>query len=456
MNGGATTRASSIRALLRNLRGGARLALFLRVSREDFAVEPAHFALLAGFNLIVWLAAAYVRAGFAGSLNPFALTGYLAALPLVMLTGLVVAALYRRREQALLLMVALISADWLFEIVNFAILRASPEAIAQGGFWSAQVALGIGFVAWVFATALRAIWVCGGAERKPFAVSAAFVLLLFALLLYVFPQAEPWVRPEEPQPPAALAAERLFHLQGELIERELAAIAPGKPGVPELFFVGFAPDGSQDVFLREMRYVRKLFDERYATQGRSALLASGEEGLDAHPIATLTNLRRVLKRVGEVMNDDEDVLFLFVSGHGSRDHQLSAFQPGIEPEPANPTALARVLQDSGIRSRLVVISACYSGGFIEALRSDEAMVITAAASDRTSFGCAHGNEFTYFGGAFFRDALAKTRSFAEAFTLASELVTRQESAENLLPSRPQLWQGQAIGARLRAIEEAVR
>src|SRR5439155_11447103 len=141
-------------------------------------------------------------------------------------------------------------------------------------------------------------------------------------------------------------------------------------------------------------YVRKLFDERYATRGRSALLASGEAALDEHPIATLTNLRRVLRRVGEVMNDDEDVLFLFVSGHGSRDHQLSAWQPGLDAEPANPAALARLLEDSGIRSRLVVISACYSGGFIEALRNDETMVITAAASDRTSFGCAHGNDFT--------------------------------------------------------------
>src|SRR5947207_1937113 len=83
-----------------------------------------------------------------------------------------------------------------------------------------------------------------------------------------------------------------------------------------------------------------------ATRGRSALLASGEEALEEHPIATLTNLRRVLRRVGEVMNDDEDVLFLFVSGHGSRDHQLSAWQPGLDAEPANPTALARVLQDS--------------------------------------------------------------------------------------------------------------
>ena len=75
------------------------------------------------------------------------------------------------------------------------------------------------------------------------------------------------------------------------------------------------------------------------------------------------------------------------------------------------------------------------------------MVITAAAPDRASFGCEAGRDFTYFGQAFFRDALAKTRSFTAAFEIAKELVAREEVAERLTASLPQIAVGAAIAAR---------
>ena len=108
-----------------------------------------------------------------------------------------------------------------------------------------------------------------------------------------------------------------------------------------------------------------------------------------------------------------------------------------------------MLQDAGIKWRVIVVSACYSGGFIEPLRDDNSIVITAAAPDRTSFGCEAGRDFTYFGEAYFRDALAKTRSFTEAFALAKDIVARKEAAENLTPSLPQMWAGPAIVERLK-------
>src|SRR5439155_730674 len=201
------------------------------------------------------------------------------------------------------------------------------------------------------------------------------------------------------------------------------------PGVPELYFVGFAPDGSQDVFLREMRYVKRLFDERFGTAGRSIALASSRDALEEFPIGSVTNLARALHRVGEAMNTEEDALFLFLSAHGDRDHRLSASQPPLELAALTPTALARILLDSGIKWRVIVVSACYSGGYVEPLRDDNTVVIAAAAPDRTSFGCEAGREFTYFGQAYFRDALARTRSFTQAFEIAKELVAKQAAAQ---------------------------
>jgi hypothetical protein len=247
--------------------------------------------------------------------------------------------------------------------------------------------------------------------------------------------------------------ERLFHMQGELIERELHAIEQGRPGLPELYFVGFAPDASQDVFLNELRFAKRLFDERFRTAGHSIALASSHSALDQVPIASVTNLARALRRVGQAMNAEEDVLFLFITAHGDREHRLSASQPPLELASLTPTALARMLQDSGIKWRVIVVSACYAGGFIEPLRDDNSIVITAAAADRTSFGCEAGRDFTYFGEAYFRDALALTRSFTGAFDAARDIVAKKEAAGKLEPSLPQMWAGPALAARLKDLPD---
>lgn len=55
------------------------------------------------------------------------------------------------------------------------------------------------------------------------------------------------------------------------------------------------------------------------------------------------------------------------------------------------------------------------------------MVITAARHDRTSFGCADENDFTFFGKAFFKESLPTSASFSEAFNSAKALVAKWES-----------------------------
>jgi hypothetical protein len=292
-----------------------------------------------------------------------------------------------------------------------------------------------------------------GIRRPQIYQAALAVSAMLAAAFFAFPKADVWLPParQDEEADAGLAGERAFHLQGQLIERALADLRRGRPGVPELYFVGFAPDASQDVFLREMRYVKQLFDERFGTAGRSIVLASSRDALEEFPIGSVTNLSRALKRVGEAMNIDEDALFLFLSAHGDPGHRLSASQPPLELAALTPTALARILQDSGIKWRVIVVSACYSGGYVEPLRDDNTVVIAAAAPDRTSFGCEAGREFTYFGQAYFRDALAQTRSFTQAFEIARELVAKQEAAEELQPSQPQIWVGPGIAERLKKL-----
>jgi hypothetical protein len=99
-----------------------------------------------------------------------------------------------------------------------------------------------------------------------------------------------------------------------------------------------------------------------------------------------------------------------------------------------------------------VISACYAGGFIDALEDDHTIVLTAAAADRTSFGCADDRDLTYFGEAFYRDALPKAKSLRAAFETALASIARREQAEGIEASNPQASYGVDVSARLQALE----
>jgi hypothetical protein len=429
--------------LIRNLAAGVRLALFLPLRSDHFRPGPAQFAALVGFNFVLWIAAAALRTGLEGEFDPAALAIYLSTITLVLATALLVTLCYRAPERLLLASLALVASDPVFELAGLAL-----PAVAE--FAGRPRAVYMVFLAWGWLVSMRAVVVCFGWRRPAVFLAALVVSAMTALAFYGIPKTDVWLAPEEDEElPAGLRAERLFHLQGQLIERDLGAIERGRPGVPELYFVGFAPDASQDVFLKEMRFAKDLFERSYSSAGRSVGLASSYTALDQLPIASTTNLARALKRVGEAMNAEEDVLFLLITAHGDPQHRLSAWQPPLDLASLTPTALARMLQDSGVKWRVIVVSACYAGGFIEPLRDDNTVVIAAAAADRTSFGCEAGRDFTYFGEAFFRDALARTRSFTEAFEMAKEIVSKKESAENLAPSMPQMWAGAAIAARLK-------
>ena len=105
------------------------------------------------------------------------------------------------------------------------------------------------------------------------------------------------------------------------------------------------------------------------------------------------------------MNRDEDVLFLALSSHGSRDSTIAVSNTGMTEQGLSARTLAELLEESGIKWRVIVVSACFSGAFVKPLSDDHTIVITAASKSRSSFGCSDQRDLTYFGEAFYRDAL---------------------------------------------------
>ena len=249
---------------------------------------------------------------------------------------------------------------------------------------------------------------------------------------------------------AGLAVESALLAQRRLLDRALSALAPERPGVIDMYLLAVAGDGSQEVFRREVEFVRTQFDERYGTGGRSIALINSRSTLASAPMATQLSIGEALKTIAARMNRDEDILFLFLTSHGNREHQLALRQNHMTLRDLPARELGRLLKESGIRWKVIVVSACYSGGFIEPLRDDSTLIITAARHDRASFGCADENDFTYFGRAYFKEALPSSRSFQDAFVRADALVAAWEKKDQPKEERslPQLHSTAAINQQL--------
>lgn len=249
--------------------------------------------------------------------------------------------------------------------------------------------------------------------------------------------------------------ESLLYAQGERIEAALTSLTKPQGG-PHLYFVGFAGFGDQRVFAQEIALARERVEDRYGAGGRSVVLINDQRDYDLHPLASRSGLARVLAGLSERMDRDQDVLFLALSSHGKRDPHLVVTNGALPFENLTPDALAVMLAESKIRWKVLVISACYSGAFIEKLRDEHTAIITAASPGKTSFGCNDRRELTYFGEAFYRDALPEAPNLRAAFDTAAADIAARERREGLVPSQPLAHFGAAIERKLQELEVGVR
>jgi len=229
-------------------------------------------------------------------------------------------------------------------------------------------------------------------------------------------------------------AEIALYNQRALLTQAINALAPRDPDRINLFLLAVGGDGSQEVFRREVEFVRKQFAERFGTGKRTLALVNSRTSVQTLPMATVTSIREALAALAARMDRSQDILFVFLTSHGSREHELVLDQNGIDLPYLSAAELGRLLRESGIRWKVVVISACYAGGFLGPLKDDGTLVIAAARHDRQSFGCADENDFTYFGRAYFERALPQASSFQDAFRKAEALVHEMEVRDLKAPA----------------------
>jgi hypothetical protein len=203
------------------------------------------------------------------------------------------------------------------------------------------------------------------------------------------------------------------------------AAAPGNGPVPAGRWraVLIAGDNNSPAFDNG---VHSLRDKLMARGVRDIAVFSSEAGTAPAQLASAANVATAVRAGGG------DACFVFITSHGEERGFFLRTDGGL----FNPTSLDRALSAGcGSVPTVVVVSACHSGTFLTpAMRKPNRVILTAAATDRTSFGCGAGDQYTYYdqcllqqfdGAATWRDLAVATRSCVE--NLERRMGVRQNS-----------------------------
>jgi hypothetical protein len=249
-------------------------------------------------------------------------------------------------------------------------------------------------------------------------------------------------------PPHAPSPEQVMYAQRGMVHKALENLSPRVAGQPNLYVLAFGGDAGEDVFRNEAEYAAKLFPRHFGATTHVMVLENNPASLDQHPLASWSNLETALDGLAGVMKPEEDILLLYMTTHGDEDHNLLVDMDPLPLDQIGAPDLADILNKRPFKWKVVVVNACYSGGFVPPLKGAGTLVITAARADRSSFGCGSDSDITYFGRAWLVDGLNRTPDFMEAFRQASGEIAQWEAKDKLTPSEPQMDVGAGIADQL--------
>lgn len=216
--------------------------------------------------------------------------------------------------------------------------------------------------------------------------------------------------------------------QVELIAQTLSQLQPQRPGVVDTYVLS-AAFYNDPVFESEAKEVAAVLARRYDAEGRTIVLSAGR-GANvprSYPAASPNNFQAALGKIGATIDPSEDLVIVFATSHGAQDGMVALLEANRMQGGLRPLNLRTALQQAGIRNKVVIISACFSGHFIMPFSADPgALVLTAAAADKTSFGCEPSRDWTYFGDALFNHALRGGQGLIESYNDALTLISAWE------------------------------
>jgi hypothetical protein len=163
---------------------------------------------------------------------------------------------------------------------------------------------------------------------------------------------------------------------------------------------------------------------------------------ERYPGVLATDGRLVFRTLANLSSQAQGGCLVYVTSHGAPTAVL--FGNIMLP----PAILAEILNRTcPDRPTVAVVSACFSGVFVNPMAAPDRMILTAARADRTSFGCGETDIYTYFDTCFLSE-IHKATSFPVLATRVQACIASREAAEQVgPPSEPQLF----IGTRARPV-----
>lgn len=312
--------------------------------------------------------------------------------------------------------------------------------VATARKWLPNWWTGPTWLAWAIFIAFW-IWIAGAAWRITRAVNRSAWVAVGVVLYVLLVQGLEWSQlqtqawhavytgddqgDEDSESDTLQLSQEIFETQQALLDKSLHAIKSHEGSQRQVYGLIYAPY-AQDVFLRESAMVQEVLEQRFRAQGHTVRFVNHPATAAQFPWATNRNLERGLQALARAMDTERDVLVLYLTSHGGADFTLATYHWPLEVDTLTASRLREMLDKAGIRNRVVAVSACYSGGWVEPLQGDNTLVMTAADKDHTSYGCGSKSELTFFGRAIFDEQLRKTLSFEDAFKAAVPIIKQRE------------------------------
>jgi hypothetical protein len=204
-----------------------------------------------------------------------------------------------------------------------------------------------------------------------------------------------------PKEPPVLLTEKILAEDRQRLNSQIESLEPERPGVTDAYFLAVGGDGTESVFMRDIQVAKTGLQAQFDVKKRAIMLLNHRD-YETFPLATRPSIAAALEALDEQINPEEDLLVVHLVSHGGRDGQLVLQQPGIELPDLSPQAFAEMLEPLNARRKMLVVSACYSGQWLNQLKDSDTLIMTSAREDRTSFGCGDDSEMTWFTKAVYR------------------------------------------------------
>lgn len=253
--------------------------------------------------------------------------------------------------------------------------------------------------------------------------------------------------PERPKP----LTETILVEDHQRLNDQIASLEPQQPGVTDAYFLAVGGDGTESVFLRDIQVARRGLEAQFDVEHRSIMLLNHRD-YDTYPLATRPSISKALAALDTRMDPEEDLLVIHLVTHGGKEGQLLLQQPGLDLPNLSPEDFATMLKPLKAQRKVLVVSACYSGHWVDQLKDSNTLILTSARKDRTSFGCGDDSEMTWFTKALYQSVglnLADPEAMSEQVNQQIRIWEKEIGMEEERWSYPQIHLGEEMHQWLR-------